>query len=385
MTDALPRSASGRPTFYVQRTDRLIARMKHILYACRFARQVGGLVVALWPEPSARSKLFDGDDYSPRYIFDLDTFEAAGGRDWLCFLQTNARLPTEAPSLAGPDFAAFRNNRFHRESFAADGLVFADSKLMNYHFVGEDPRPPQVAAELREIFASIPLHPDLSRRLARFKEDLGGRYTCVHFRAGDVYLMNREDLPKLAQGALTPQRLTVLMGHFVVRTAPLELYAKPIEDAIEAGEKIVFASDSPDYISKFKDAFGSRHFVDLAAYTTDHPIQKAMFDFLVLMGSRQILGTRSNYASLAAALGGGGHVTVSAAGVTKMPPEPVIDLYIDTALREFLPGLDLPPVALTGLRDEVRRQYLFVNRIGDKAELSFMDPRKPRSTAPARP
>jgi len=363
------------PVFYLRRGDRLIARMKHILYGWRFARQAGGKAVVMWPPPG-EWRQFDSMDYSPSLIFDLEQMARDATLSDLTFVETSEPFPERRRSLRDPDFATMRNNSFDREYFKQDHLVFHEDSLMQYRFSDEPRSNTALNAELSGLFNSLKLHPAVQAGLARLANDLGAEgYASLHVRAGDVFHMLATELPLLPQGKLTGRALKRLLGHYVTRTAPRELYVPWILKSIEAGKKIVFSTDSPDQIKSYYEQFGAEHFLNLAEYQLDYPIQKALMDFIVLSRGSILYGPRSNFSSLACALGNIDLVTVSAANVTKLQPDEVIRLYTEQAIEMFIPRDASNGPAIDYLRERISQHYRFVNRLGTKAEIDAMDPR----------
>jgi len=363
------------PTFYLRRGDRLIARMKHVLYGWRFARQAGGKAVVMWPPPGSWRQ-FDSMEYSPSLIFNLEEMARDATFSDLSFVETSESFPKQRRSLRDPEFATMRNNNFDREYFKRDDLVFHEDSLMQYRFSDEQRSRAVLDAELSLLFHSLKLHPAVEAGLARVANDLGAEeYASLHVRAGDVFHMLSTELPLLPQGKLTGRDMKRLLGHYVTRTAPPELYVPWILRSIEAGQKLVFASDSPAQIQYFNKQFGADHFLNLADYQLDFPIQKALMDFIVLSRGSVLYGPRSNFSSLACALGNIELVTVSAANVTNLPTDEVIRLYTEQAIATFIPRDANNGPAIDYLAERISQHYRFVNRLGTKAEIEAMDPR----------
>jgi hypothetical protein len=366
----------GSPVFFIRRGDRLIARIKHLLYGWRFAKQVGGRVVVLWPSSGTWSNL-DGDNYSPSLIFDTARMaQDADTRD-LRFIETAELLPPNGRSLEDAEFAAMRNNKFQRDFFKQSGLAFFEANLIQYSFADEKLRRPLINAELSRLFNRLPLHPQVVNVLEKIRADMEGKeFVCVHARGGDVFDMMRDELPGLVDNSLSDAGLKRIIGHYVARTAPLEFYIPWIERAIGEGMKVLFSSDTPGQIEWFKEKFGADLFIDLADYETEFPIQKALVDFMTLARGRRLLGTRSNFSSLASDLGGIQHVIVSAAANNGMSESDATKLYFDQAIGKFLPNVQLDAPSAQRLRGEIDRHYKFVNRLGSKEEIQALDPRR---------
>lgn len=366
----------GSPVFFVRRGDRLIARLKHLLYGWRFAKQVGGRVVVLWPSSGTWSNL-DGDSYSPSLIFDTAQMAQDPETRDLQFIETAEPLPPDGRSLEDAEFAAMRNNKFQRDFFKQRGLAFYEANLVQYSFADEKLRRPLINAELSRLFNLLPLNPQVVGVLEKIRADMEGKeFVCVHARGGDIFDMMRDELPGIIDKSLSDSGLKRIIGHYVARTAPLEFYIPWIERAVGEGMKVVFSSDTPGQIEWFKERFGSDHFIDLADYEAEHPIQKALVDFTTLTRGRRLLGTRSNFSSLASDLGGIQHVIVSAAANNGMAEGDATQLYFDQAVGKFLPNVQLDPSAAQRLRGEIDRHYKFVNRLGSKEEIQALDPRR---------
>jgi hypothetical protein len=374
LLDEMSREESS-PVFVVRRGDRLMARIKHVLYGWRFAKQVGGRVVVLWP-PAGKTSHLDGKNYSPSLIFDMSRMAQDRDTRDLRFLETAELLPPKGRSLEDDEFAAMRHNRFERDLFKQSGLAFFEGSLIRYSFADEKLRRPQMNAEISRLFNLLPLHPQVASVMEKIRADLDGKkFVGLHARGGDVFEMLRDDLPGLVDNSLSDDRLKIIIHHYVVRTAPRDFYVPWIDQAIGEGMKIVFSSDTPQQIEWFKQRFGADHFIDLADYTAEFPIQKALVDFITLTRGARLLGTRSNFSSLASEIGGIENVIVAAAANNGMAESDAIQLYFDQAVARFLANVQLDPASAQRLRSEITRQYKFVNRLGSKEEILALDPR----------
>jgi hypothetical protein len=339
-----------RPTFFVKRGDRLIARLKHMFHAWRFADQVHGRVVMMWPPNPAFWHQFDGADYSPSHIFDLRTFYAEGGGDDLVFLEGKLAFPAQRRSLRDDEFAAMRSHKFERDYFIRHAPTFHEQHAMTFSFKDEPRSREYTNRSIRKLYDRLPHDPVFARSLKTAQDKLGTEdYVGLHVRRGDVAEMLRLDLPKLADDALPPERLALLIGHYVCRTALDEFYYPEIEAAIRAGRKVVYFSDSPGTLTDFANAFGRRYFVDAETFRARHPIQKAFLDFNLLIGAGTIVSTGSNYASFAATLGKAELINVAAAGS--------IDQLEEHLYTTYLGGAILRPETRRTLRRELERQY----------------------------
>jgi hypothetical protein len=345
-----------RTTIFVRRGDRLIARLKHLFYAWRFADQVGGRVVMVWPPLPVFWHQFDGTDYSPSLIFNLRDFYGAGGGDELIFLEGPVPYPMPRRSLRDREFASMRPRNFDREQFLQNPSTFHELDAAVFYFSDEPRTKEYTHKTLRRLYDRLPHDPTIVRTLELARQKIGDEhYIGLHVRRGDVEEMLRMDLPKLADNTLAPERLALLMGHYVCRTALNEFYYGPIEDAIRAGFKIVYFSDTPESLEHFAQTFGRRHFVDAGLFRMRYPIQKAFLDFNLLVGANSITSTGSNYASFAATLSNSELTNVAVAGTLERLEE---HLY-----EEFLKDVSVGSEGRRALRDELERQYLRRSRM----------------------
>jgi hypothetical protein len=363
----------SRPIFFIKRGDRLIARLKHLFYAWRFAQQVDGLVIMAWPDELPEFwHQFDGPMYSVSLIFDLREFYARGGADSVVFMGERKGTPPwrwDGPSLYDAEYEAMRFNRFPRDMFARDGLVFYEPRLMRFQL--EDERKPSavIQRELGVLFNRIPPTPPIQRAIEQARARLANSsYVGLHVRRGDTFEQLRRELPGFFDGATTRERVEFLMGHFLVRTAPFELYEPAVRRAIEEKKKIAYFSDSPETIDWFRKKFGATHFMDMSKLQLRIPIQKAFLDFAILKDSERIVSTRSNYASFGAELSGAERVIVSADDTAEMSLDDVAELYFETAMREFLPGVDAGSPRARDLRAAIRKAHLAANGMAEQVQ-----------------
>ena len=336
----------SKPLFFVRRGDRLVARLKHLFYAWRFAKQVDGRVIMHWSDELPEYwQQFDGTMYSASLIFDLQEFYAKGGAESLVFM--GERIGTasrrwEGEALTDPAYAPFRFNKFPRDIFRKPGLVFYESQAMRYQLEDERKTPEQISAELGALFKELPPTPYIQRVIDQVRTKLGDApYVGLHVRRGDVYDRLRGELPGLVDGSTSVERVQYLLSHYVSRTSPQALYEPAILRALSESKKIAYFSDSPTSIDGFRKRFGGSNIIDMSKFKTRMPIQKAYFDFVMLSQSEQIVSTRSNYASFGAQLSGAEHVIVSAVGVAEQGGDDLVEVYYETAIREFLSKVHL--------------------------------------------
>lgn len=338
-----------RPTFFMKRSDRLIARLRHLLYGVRFSRQVDGQMIMAWTPLPEWFQQFDTRDYHINQIFDIREFYANGGYHHLNFFDSVSKFPDGLPSLQGPEFEAMRPDNFDRAYFLEKTPTVYSGVYLGFQFSDEKKSKNELDAEVREIYASIPHDPVVARILATAKEKMAtDKYAALHVRRGDVGEMLKRDLPKLDAGALDPKQLALTLGHYLGRMAPYDFYYPHIERFIRDGYKILFASDSPETFAHFVKKFGAKHFIEADKYVrARHPIQKAFLDFNMLVGASRIVSTGSTYAAFAATLGGA-EIANAAIGGT-------LERLEGFLIEEFCPALAPNASARRVLRDEIVR------------------------------
>ena len=243
-----------------------------------------------------------------------------------------------------------RPHNFDRDYFIQNPSTFYEQDAVVFAFKDEPRKREYTHQTLRRLYDRLPHDPAIVRALDLARSRIGDdRFVGLHVRRGDVDEMLRLDLPKLADNTLAPDRLALLMGHFVCRTALNEFYYASIEEAIKAGRKIVYFSDSPTTLQHFVKAFGRQHFVDSEMFRARYPIQKAFLDFNLLLGAESIVSTGSNYASFAATLSNSELTNVAVAGSLEQ---------LETHLHnEYLRDIAIGSDARRSLRDELERQY----------------------------
>jgi hypothetical protein len=346
-----------RPTFFMKRSDRLIARLRHLMYGLRLSKQVGGQMIMAWTPQPKWSQQFDGPDYHINQIFDLRAFYANGGYHDLIFFDAVTPFPNDLLSLQGPEFDAVRPNKFDRSYFVEQTPTVYSGNYYGYQFADEGKTQAQLDAEVREIYAGIPHDPVAARILATAKQRMNtATYAALHVRRGDVGEMIKRDLTKLAAGEVDPRHLSMTIGHYIGRTAPYEFYYGSIETCISAGSRILFTSDTPETLDHFTKKYGPKHFIDINRFVRSrYPIQKAFLDFNMLIGATKIISTGSTYAAFAATLGGAQLVNVAVGGSLARLEEFVID--------EYVPELRNNVSVRRVLRDEIALQCRAKGRV----------------------
>lgn len=306
-----------RPVFFLKRSDRLIARLRHLVYALRFAQQIDGVVILAWAPLPKYFQQFDTENYEVDRIFDVREHYAQGGHERLVFFHSVIPFPKSILSLQGSEFEHCRPDKFsRRELLARPEPVFYSGAYVNFQFEDEQKSTVEMGQEVQAIFEAIPRNEVIVRVVEAAKDKLGGeRYVALHVRRGDVGEMIKRDLPRLAMGQLEAAQLRLTISHYLSRTAPYSFYYPAVERAIAEGSRILFTSDSPETLTHFAEKYGPTNFVDVNRFVrARYPIQKAFMDFLMLADAKRIVSTGSTYAAFAATLGGSELINVARGG-----------------------------------------------------------------------
>jgi len=344
-------SRRNRPTFFMKRSDRLIARLKHLLYGLRFASQVDGQMIMAWTPLPNWFQQFDSKDYHVNLIFDIREYYASGGSHDLIFFDSVTPFPAGLLSLQGPEFESMRPSKFEREFFLKDNLTVYSGIYHGFQFADEGKSQAALDEEVREIYSELPHDPVVARILASAKARMNTEhYAVLHVRKGDVGEMLKRDLPLLAEDAVDMKALRLTLGHYVSRTAPFELYYPEIQKCIDSGLKILFTSDSPETLAHFTEKFGPKHFIDINRFVrARYPIQKAFLDFNMMIGGAKIISTGSTYAAFAAMLGGSPLISVAMTGS--------VDQSVQFLFDEYCPALSTDGRVRRLLEAEIESVY----------------------------
>ena len=236
----MPLSSASRPTFFMKRSDRLIARLQHLFHGMRFAKQVDGQMIMVWTPLPTFFHQFDTSEYHIDRIFDIREFYANGGYKDLIFFHSVAPFPKGLKSLQDPEYEAARKVGFSRDELSKPDFLGYSGIYVNFKFEDEKKSTSAVSEEVRSIFRSIPLEPTVQRILDFARGMIKTEtYTALHVRQGDVGQMIRRDLPELAKGNLDSKQLALTIGHYLGRTAPYSFYYGEIQRAIEKGSTIL--------------------------------------------------------------------------------------------------------------------------------------------------
>ena len=316
----------------------------------------------VWPPLPVFWHQYDGVDYSPSRIFNLRDFYTDWRNDDLLFLEGPIGYPADRRSVRGPDFDTCRPNGFKRADFVGQDVVFHEQDALLYRFEDEPKDPDYVRLGLRRLYDRLPHDPVYKRSFDLARSRIGDDYVGLHVRRGDVAEMLTQDLPKLADDLLSQDRLMLLIGHYVARTAPDDCYYPEIENVIAAGKRIVYFSDTPETADHFMQMFGRRHFIDAELFKCRYPIQKAFLDFNLLIEASEIISTGTNYASFASTLGSGQHTNVNMHATLERLED---DLY-----RNYLREVSLPPESKRRVRDALEKQFVRHSAVRRKLGIS---------------
>lgn len=321
---------SNEKTIFSYRKDRLISRIRHMMYAWRFGRKVGAQSVVLWLPTSRKYIPDDGTDFDISLLFDVfelnrreefSDLTIANGRTWI-----NHDFPIVKDVLP---LDPTRSPEQTQAELYAHGNTFITEDLVGYRFDNESRW--NMLSELKSLFTSLPLTPKISTQLDAVSSQLSGSpYTIVHIRRGDVMRVLRENLAKERVGDDDIHQL-------LRRTAPIDLYLKIIEEKkILNDSMVIVSSDDAEVARLLQKRLGT----DKCRLVTEfefkgYKIQRDFFDFLIFQRAQRIVGTKGSvYGKYASIFGSGDFVDV----VFRPTPEE-LDKYFDD---EVAKGLNVP-------------------------------------------
>lgn len=285
-----------RGTLFLYRQDRLISRIRHLMYGWRFGRKVGINTVMLWLPTSKKYIPDDGHDFDVNSLFDVYALHSNPAFDDLSLVYGANPIRSDLPVVKDVlTLDPTRSAETARAELFRHGRHFISNDLVGYLF--ENEKRADVLSDLGGLFKSLPIHEKLSDRLHVLNKELGGQpYTIVHIRRGDVIRVLRNNIVRN------------LVGHddmlqLLKRTAPLELYVRAATGSDFESGPLVVSSDDPDIAAQFKQKMGNRDCRSLSDIEFfGSKIQKDFFDFLVFVGAKKIIGTRAStygkYASI---------------------------------------------------------------------------------------
>lgn len=338
-----------QPTFFLKRSDRLIARIQTIVYGWRFARHAGCRTVALWPPANDHAKQYDEPDFSPTQIFDLQAFYSSGGGDSLIFLEGRFGNPKKPRTVFSAEFETARKNGFSVEALSGDD--FYESVVIPFRHRDEPSDRGYLARSLRETYERLPLHPAIRDGVEKGRQRLGDAAIALHVRRGDIPDLLRLRAKELEAGTVAPSHLTSAIRGYLIRMAPFEAYYPAIERAISSGKKVTVFSDSADALPHFIKTFGARHIAAPPSVPRGRvPIQRDFVDFNLLAGASEIIGTGgSSYSVFASMIGCARYVNVTGT----MPLD-----RLERGLKNvWLAGMELSDSSMKRLSTELAEQY----------------------------
>ncbi len=351
MLDANPTMSASpdRPVFIVRRGDRLAARLRSLLLSWRFSNEVGGQLIFCWfPRDRSLYGALPPEPYSAGLVWNLPLFYHQRGFSELIFLDDDYRRDDPYPSLNDETYAEFHKTGFKREDFIGRSLTFLENDHLNFRFEGETDD--VMLAQMRELNDRLPLNPAIESAMVRVKEELGDEpYVALHVRRGDVLNLFKMAMPEL-QAGVTSEVVLKYVRAAAGYTAPLEWYDPYVDEALKAGERVVFFSDTPETFSHFEARHGRRKLIRASTLTRSLrlPIQQAMAEFLLIKNSKRIIGTKSSFAGFAGRLGDSPVINVT----TKGNPQEFEKYFLD----EVLQGADLPAEVTSRLLDKLRNR-----------------------------
>lgn len=309
-----PGGGRCRTLFFLSRGDRLAARLKHMLFAWRFVREVGGTLVVGWPQ-RARSLYgtMAGEYYSPSLLFDLGQLYLERGTSDIVFVEGEGFASDRMTPFPPPEIAGAMPFALDRAYFEAGRGPFRSD---NYYVRFADETKADVIAQVRDLYRQLPLSAAARKLVAdAARATRSEPYVALHVRRGDIVDVLRAALPEMRAGELTPVALNYAM-HLAKQTAPLDYYHDKVAQAVAERRTILFFSDTPALFAEVRARFPRGRLVDAAAIGRNaaYPLLKAFVDFTLIGRADHVIGTQTGFASVACMLGGARQVVVTARG-----------------------------------------------------------------------
>lgn len=279
-----------RTNIFLYRKDRLISRIRHLVYGWRFARKVGANFNMIWLPTTKKYIPEDGKYFDISYIldvFELNTDEILkdlnilnGDIDVDVVSYPKIKDVLKIDSRQGRNIEPYELYRYGH-NFIADDLV-------GYRFDSESRH--NIYQDVSKLFSMLPINKTLLKELDYFFEEIGTtQFVIVHIRRGDVIRVLRENISK---GKVADDDLK----QFVMRTSPLSCYSETLTELNVASDvRVIISSDCEESANEFKRLIDADDAFVLGDYEFDAlPIQKSFFDFLVFTKAMHVIGTKSS-------------------------------------------------------------------------------------------
>ena len=343
MTEAPPRY------LLCSRKDGIGARLVNLIWTWRLARAGGLRTLCFWPPMDP----YYGETTGVGDLIDLLALAAGELGDDLRIIDGRPvdylNPETIQPSAEQPcDPSAWVYEPGRVRGAKAPPSAVIDTGIGPLLTPGEDPA--AATLEARALFARLPLKPRIEKSLkAVNKMHKLNRMVAVHVRAGDIVEVLRS-----ACLGFTPEALdegSVLdryTEHFLRGCAPPAAYLRLVRPYIKEGYGLLFFSDTPGAAHTYEKRFPYKlvKAQDIAPVRLN-PIQRALFEILMMSRCHAIIGAKSMFSSLASLIGG----------------SPVIDARREATPDEFLDAYkravgfaQLPPETRAGAGEMLVRK-----------------------------
>ena len=278
------------------------ARLANILWTWRLARKIGARTLAFWPP----MPWYPGEGLGASELFDVAALATSPLRDELQIVvgRPQDHIKVELVEL---DPSLVMDPRQFVASFARKERVKLLQAIRG-PLLMEGETAAEAAAEARELFFSLPFcrNVRMAFKEARGRHDLR-RMVAVHYRRGDIIPALTASCNEFVSAPnKRHERFENCIEHYFRCCPPMKAYETILQPLVEQGFDILFCSDSPSLSARLAERFGPRVIAarDLApGYLS--VLQRALFELLLMSQCHAILGSKSVFGNLAAAISRG--------------------------------------------------------------------------------